>query len=484
MDYPDGEMERLYTAFVEALDSGRDFSSFSKDDLIDVYDFSRGIPNDYVAAESIDEGLRRFPDDSDLIKRKAFLYHELGHDSICDMYMQRLPEQNFVRKITDLKNQSRIFDEIPDLRSCLTEYKSGSIEDGDIIYLVDIFEDNGYLDRVADCADELSGISQYPSTVYNELYNVFYNRGMYERALAYGQKLTDIEPFNASAWIELANLYLMKLGRVDVAAECAEYAIAIEPENVSPRMIKALTVYESNPDEAKQMVGNARLENADVPSVCYVDAFIDFFEGKEESAVLKISRSLKEFSVAQRREAADLVLRKISMPLPDEMRVGLQEMLLVDDDVNIEKWIENLVNLGCFRGACELYIAGVNSHCYEASDIDSSLTVAEAMYRVKEYDAAIELLQPYIDEAVKQDIPAMAMLLYSLSRYRSGLTSGLRALLDQAITAYEHHGLQLSASETIATESILPRLRALTMKMDGDEYVEEQDFDPCYKPIL
>lgn len=478
---PDDEMSRLYASFVEAHGNGGDLSGFSKDDLIDVYDFSRGVPNDYISGEVLEIALMRFPKSRDLLKRKAFFYHDLGHDSICDIILMSLPEKSFVRTMAHLKNEWRLFGNEPHLSEYLDDYASGSIEDGDIIFTVDIFDDAGLIDTVGRYAEAFSKISQYPSTIYNELYNAYYDRGQYEKALEFGQKLTEIEPFNAAAWTELANLYLMKMNRPDVAAECAEYAIAIEPENVNPRMIKALSVYDSDPIESKRMVADALAGDIQMPSACYVGAFIDFFEGKERDAVEKIMRSLDDFSLAQCRESIDLLLRKICEPLNRDMRDRIHDLLIKDDSINVEAWVDNLLRLRCLRGSYELYSVASAAGRYNVENLPALLTATEVMYRLKLYDRVTDVLSGYLSKFSLAETTPPVILLYALSLFRCQHGDEARAFVKEAMMALEQTLPLSSLADELLRESVIPRLENLRLRLEGDDTIAESYFDPFVK---
>lgn len=478
---PDDEMSRLYASFVEAHGNGEDLSGFSKDDLIDVYDFSRGVPNDYISGEVLEIALMRFPKSRDLLKRKAFFYHDLGHDSICDIILMSLPERSFVRTMAHLKNEWRLFGNEPQLSEYLGDYAPGSIEDGDVIFTVDIFDDAGLIDTIGRCAETFSKISQYPSTIYNELYNAYYDKGIYEKALEFGQKLTEIEPFNAAAWTELANLYLMKMNRPDVAAECAEYAIAIEPENINSRMIKALAVYDSDPITSKSMVADALDVDVPMPSACYVGAFIDFYEGKEQDAIGKIMRSLNDFSLAQCRESIDLLLRKICDPLNRDMRDRIHDLLVKDESINVEAWVDNLLRLGCFRGAYELYSVALAAGRYNVENMSALLTAAEVMYRLKLYDQVTDVLYRYLSKFPLAEATPPMILLYALSLFRCQHGDEAREFISEAKMALEQSLPMSSLPDELLRESVIPRLENLRLYLDGDDTIAESYFDPFVK---
>lgn len=475
---PDEEMHKLYSAFMSAVSNGDDLSTFSKDDLIDVYDFSRGIPNDYFAYEAIAEGLRRHPKSRDLIKRKAFYFHDLGHDDLCDTYLLSLPERSFARTMAYIKNEYKLFGTEIKLGQFLPDYQIGSIEDGDIIFMVDIFLGVNRLDVVAAYADDIALISQYPSTIYSELYNAYYEKGDFAKALAYGKKLTDVEPFNASSWIELANLYLMKFGDKNSAVECAEYASAIDPDNKSPQMITALAIYDNDPAAARKMVEDVLEVDFDNEKALYVGARMDFYENHPLEGTEKILRSIEHFSLTARREPFDLLLRNLTGPLGGEAKEMLLAYIHADDMLAVEQWVEYLAADKCFLGAVELFKVAREANRFDLERPQAAYIVCESMYRLGDYEGLLKLLAPVRNADIFSDYPVSMLHMVFLSLYRLGDTATVKALLSKAISQLEAPDQSDVMAEGMIRRLMLPSMKALMRKIDGDPNVSDSDFDP------
>lgn len=475
---PDEEMQRLYSAFMSAIDNGDDLSTFSKDDLIDIYDFSRGIPNDYYAYEAIAEGLRRYPKSRDLIKRKAFYFHDLGHDDLCDTYLLSLPERSFARSMAYVKNEHKLFGSKLDFGQYLSDYAAGSIEDGDIIFMVDIFLGINEIDAVARYADEIASISQYPSTIFSELYNAYYDKEDYVRALNFGKKLTDVEPFNASSWIELANLYLMKIGDRRAAIECAEYASAIDPDNISPKMIIALASYDDDPIAARKMVDDVLKDDGDNEKALYVGARMDYYENRYNAGTEKILRSIDRFSLSARREPFDLLLRNLQCPLGKEAKEKLSMYIRTDDSVSVEQWVENLAVDRCYIGAIELFRVACEANRYDLERPQTVYVVSEILYRIGDYRGLIKYLSGVTEAESLTGYPVSMVYLVILSLYRLGETEAARDILIKALNHIVSSGQADVMAEGMIRRLMLPSMKALLRKIDGDLAVRDRDFDP------
>lgn len=475
------DLHSLYQSFSQAVVHGEDLSDFSKDDLLDIYDYTRSIPDDFMANEAVIAGLCRFPKNKDFIKRKALLLYDLGQDSMCFTTLFTLPERMFVRAVAAARHEIEKFNASPNLRQLLEEYKPGSIEDGDILFFSDLFEDIGKVDMLEECADIISKISQFPSTIYNSLYNIALEMGEVEKAEKYARRLTEIDPFNASAWVDLGNLYLTKMENFDGAIESAEYALAIQPDNVPAKMIKAFALYETQPDMARQLTEEVLLTNPSDSRALYVSACMDFNEKREDEATDKIIASLAEFNPVQSRDALDVLLRSITKPLSTSAMQVLEETIRDDNDLNIATWMRDLIANQSYQGAYELLMAGIRSHRFSSHEPENASVIAEVLYRsgsYKELEFFISQDQPY--ENLKDLTPFYA-LIYSLSLFRQGLTEDTKRWIEYylSVLAREPESIRsLLVEINMVNEAAIRRIDRLYHFIDGDTTIVENQFDP------
>lgn len=471
----------LYQSFSHAVVNGKDLSEFSKDDLLDIYDYTRGIPDDFLANEAVIAGLRRFPKSKDFIKRKALLFYDLGQEEVCFTTLMSLPERMFVRAVASVRHEIEKFNASPDLCKVLEEYKPGSVEDGDILFLSDIFEDIGRVDVLEQCAETISKISQFPTTIFRCLYNISIENGEAGKAEKYARRLTEIDPFNSSTWVDLGNFYLTKLENLAGAIEAVEYALAIDPENVPAKMIKAFALYEADPQKARQLTQEVLSKNPSDARALYVSACMDFNEKRESEAVDKIISSLAEFNSVQSRDAVDLMLRSITGPLSDSAAQVLEETLRDDKGLNIATWMRDLLGNRSFRGAYELLMAGIRSHRFSSHDPENASVISEVLYRngsYKDLEFFISQDQPF--ENLKDLTPFYA-LIYSLSLFRQGMTGETKRWIEYylSVLAREPESIRSSLVEiNMVNEAALRRLDRLHHFIDGDTDVSESMFDP------
>ncbi|MCM1292775.1 MAG: hypothetical protein NC111_02380 [Bacteroides sp.] len=476
----DNELSRLYESFINAAETDGDFSGFSKDDLIDIFDYSRGVPNDFISEQVLVIGLMRYPDSVDLFKRKALLFYDLGRVSMAEEALGKLPENEFVRQVGVVRFEWAVCHSVKKLDEILPGHANGSIEDGDIMFLVDVYEEMDRLDELIAHADRVSEISQYPATIFSELFNLYIDRGDYEKAIGFGLKLTEIEPFNFVWWSEIASIYLTQLDRPDDAIEAAEYALAINPQQQTAQMIKALALYDSDHDAARAMVRDALEEDENNASALYVAACIDFFENRQQHAIANILRILIGFDFVRARDAIDLLFKSITEPLTDDQKQSLAGSLSNMREIDIEKWVDRLLHMHLYRGAVELADIGISLNRYSFNTAENITAISEAMYKLKMYREVCSLFSGFENNYAIESLPYNVALMYALSLYHLGLSDRVHTFLEmfksnlvQSQTDLD----KLMIHERLIYDATIDRLYLLCRFINGDTDVSESDFD-------
>lgn len=479
MDHdPADEMSALYRSFCQAVSDGNGLDDFSKDDLIDIYDFTRSIPDDYIANEAIAVGLRRYPGSKDILKRKGLFFHDLGQDNVCEIILLGLPERAFTRSMAAMKNEIVVMGNDPMFKEALEIYTPGSVEDGDLLYMVDIFDAIDRLDIISENADALSRISQYPSTIFQELYVLLYEKGEFEKARYFGHRLTEVDPFNLSAWIELAYLYLTQFSDPESAIECSEYALAIDPADIGAKMIRALSVYEKNPDETKRIVREVLQQNPDEPRALYVEACVSFHEGRQSQGVELSMRACRGFGVGQRREALDLLLRSLRFPLSPDQRALLEEFVKEDSDLNISRWVRELVGHRSYHGAYELAMLSIKLRRFTPTSLEEVSALVESMYRLKLYDEIVNFISNEV--AALMDLHPFYALIFAVAHYRLHNIDYICRWLDDYLSL--SNLARAPRGETLDGRLLrsvsLEKIRALRRSAEGDTSISDSMFDP------
>lgn len=475
---PADEMSALYQSFRQALSDGSPLDEFSKDDLIDIYDYSRGIPDDYIANEVIVTGLQRFPGNRDLIKRKALYFHDLDQDGICELILTSLPEKEFVRVIASLKNELVVFGNVPDIKDVVSSYSYGSIEDGDIIYMIDIFDGIGRLDLVAESADVISERSQYPTTVFQELYLSYFEKLDMDRCRHIGQRLTEVDPFNVAAWVELAHLCFTHFKEVEAAKESVEYALAIDPEDIGARMLQAMIVFESDPVHAAEILHSMLEKYPDDAQVLYVDALIRFVKKDEPGGVESIIRSFAGFGVGQRREAIDLMLRSIKNPLDPDARVSLETVIQEDSNLNIARWVRDLASRFAYRGAYELALAGVRLRRYSPETLEDVTAFVETMYNLELFDEIVDFLNGIESDPLA--LHPVCAVMYAIAHYRLKHLDFIQKWIEEYLmkSGFLTPFFKSTLDERMLRKDAVRRLIMLNRLISGDPVSDFNAIDP------
>ena len=479
------ELRKLYDSFCEAIERGDDLMEFSSDDLLDVIDYCVHGYNVSIAGEAIFEGLRRNPHDLDFIKRKGFMYHELDESVACERIFSQLAEKEFVRIALELRDKAECHeDEIDSVFSrTLSAVKKGSVEDWDIVFMIDIFDDLGMIDIIVRHADEISRLSRAPEVIYSELYNLFNENGHYREALEAAKKMCDVNAFDGEAWAELANIYMMKFGDRESAVECAEYALAINPDFIPALMIKAIAIYESNPQEAHDIVWKAYNETSENHIVTFAMGCIDLLDGNDLMGVYRLNNAVADFEKSyQRKEVLDLALRNFK---EKEYCLVLARtityILRLDSDINVLEWIEQLKRQGAYIGALCIVMAIREIGLFDNNMIALITSICEVYYRTEEYEELVDFVSKmYPVRSEWMDvIPGVIQLLYALALYRLGRTEELKTFLNEAIESCIETPNGLNVQELIFLRANRQSLIAMRQAINSlSTSVDESLFDP------
>ena len=473
--YNDEDIIRLHASFIEAMESDCNFSSFSEDDLIDIFDYSCSISDEFVLSEVIIVGERFFPNSQDLLKRKALMYHRFDKEDACIAILNRLPEDSFLNIVISAKKEQQISSWIEKLKKQLSAIKSGTIEDGDIIYAVDFFESIGQGDILLMTADELSRISEYHSTIYNELFHILLEKGRYQEAVEYGRKLIDIEPFNSLAWTELADLYNVNLNLPLEAIECADFALAINPKSIGALMVKSSAIYESNPDESRKIVDKIMALAPNDPMSFYARAILNINDGNRKEGINDILQSINLQPVSGLKELLELLFRNIDSPLSNGAENIIISILKYNDSIDAVKLCEDLISYGQFIGAYEVFRISYSIGKYDFAVQNSIYFAVEAMYQVGAYDKILELLDIGCHHSYERRLkmPLLLSLIYSLAWYHNypSQRQSILSYLTERIAIHDENHLSSKILDKLVDESSYKRIILLIDELSLDKEI-------------
>ena len=481
--YSDDDIKRLHASFIEAMESNRNYTSFSEDDLIDIFDYACNISDEYIITEVIIAGERCFPESKELLKRKALMYHRLGQDDACIAVINQFLPDSFLNLIIEAKKEQSISSWLPLFKEHLCRIKSGTIEDGDIIFTVDFFDSLNHIDILTSCANELSRISEYPSTIFNELFHLLWEKGYYKEASEFGRKLTEIEPFNALAWTELADLYNVNLGSIEEALECADFALAIDPNHVGALMVASSALYESKPEKSREIVAEIMKIAPNDPMSYYSRAILNINDGNVDQGVNDIIKAISLNPISGRNELLELLFKAIDKPLNSNDEHIIINMLEDDDTIDAVKLCRTLISSGYNVGAYEAFMLAKSAHKYDFGESDSFYLAVEILYRNKMYNQVIELIDLGCsnNKDMLLSMPMLLALVYSLSWCRTAPNAKeeIICFIKERLALYNPSVRFGKLADLMCDESSIRRMNLLLDELSSNNnYPNLKDIDP------
>lgn len=475
---PDDEMQLLYKRFVKSLARGSDLSAFSEDDLLDIYDYTRSIPDDYVAMEVLIAGLHMYPASEHLAKRKVLFFHDFEQDNAVLASAAMLPSDSLVRAIAQLKINVPADASIAtdSLKQILSRCPDGSVEDGDVYFLIETFNDLGMVDIVSDNAGAICRKCVYPATLEQELYKIYSEKGDSERAIRHCQALTTLQPFDPHSWEELTNAYINLSDDHEAAIEAADYALALAPESIELKVLKATVLSSTDKEAARKLCHEALDADADCRPALYLDAYLHFALGSKEAAMQSLHRYILLLDENPDRGLFDMLFENVPEEIPADMLMLLDGYVATLDSSDIYLWALSLCESNLVTGAVSVLESAFKAQKFRNHTLAVRL-LAEAYYRLDRYDRVTDFIESLNDQELQNDL--LLTLIYGLARYSLGMTDGLRQLLEQRLTASTLVVIDgLTGSErNMMLRGVRHYLVYLMRAIDGDD-IPRMAFDP------
>lgn len=224
---------------------------FDESELIYIIDSASDNYDDYIRSEALLMGARLFPDSIPLLERRAVLYLDTDRNmfvSFMDDYSDLSSPLFDILRLNLLIN--RPHDEIVlKVEEFIKNFKFN--QDEEVIQFIQTLHSLGLDQWLLDNINILKEKTSYlPSLLYefaviaNEGENIFANN-----VSPFLEELTEIEPYVADYWTQLAIAYERE-GKTHDAFGALEYALAIEPDNIAALRVKlGLLFSQSRTDE-------------------------------------------------------------------------------------------------------------------------------------------------------------------------------------------------------------------------------------------
>lgn len=475
---PDNEMRRLYERFVRSVADQSDLSIYSEDDLVDIYDYTRSIPDDYAAMEVLIAGSRMYPTSEDLAKRKVLFFHDFEQDRAVAESASHLPSDSLVRAISQFKSSPPMSkgEAKERLLKAITKMPKHSIDDGDVYFIIETLDDFGFLDMVSDASAVIREYCAYPTTLDQELYKIYSDKGNAKRAIAHCQALTESEPFEANWWELLANAYTNLKDDKEAALEAIEYALALDPESRDGRLLKATLVAADNPEQSKELCKAVLRKAPDYRPALFLYAYLQFITNNGDEA----KDLLRRYAIAEDesidKNFFEMLFENVDGAMPEDFLDMLRGYVNQLELPDVYLWALQLSDSGQISGAATVLEAARRTVDFMASTPMVRL-LAEAYYRTGRYADVVELAESMPETDAAEDL--LLTLYYALSRRKIGQADGLQELLEARLvksTLVVMEGLSVS-ERNMMLRGVRHHLVSLLKSLMGED-IPEQAFDP------
>ena len=218
-------IEQNYREFKKNLSQHR-FPKYEEPDLIEIFDVAGDYNDYYVQSEVLMLGARLYPESSELLQRRGYLYANLFPEVLSEFVDNNQECDGLCWDLLRLRdcNVDGV-DAVPMLDRIINKYKE--LEDEDIIRLSELVREIKCEDWFIKNLKKLEKKAVYPDTVLYEVALTQHETGDEEGAVNTLERLTKIDPFRAENWILMAESYL-NLGKFEEGLRAIEFARAVE----------------------------------------------------------------------------------------------------------------------------------------------------------------------------------------------------------------------------------------------------------------
>lgn len=239
------ELRQLYERFKADLVGRPQDMYYDEDDLIMVFDMAGDCFDRYVQLHALMMGRRLFPDSEQLELRLGFALLDMYDDVSLDDYLRVNDyRRGLLWDIIRLRGQRLRPEDMPvRLDDLLERYQLE--EDEDVIQFVNLVTAYECEEWLAANYRRMVDRCRYRDTALSECAEVLRYHSP-DIALGIVEELTRLDPFNADAWIKLAEIYRSK-ENVEEGLSAIEYAKALRPDDYFPLYVEATLLVLGDP---------------------------------------------------------------------------------------------------------------------------------------------------------------------------------------------------------------------------------------------
>lgn len=300
------DIKQLYERFKVDLAERPADMYYDEDDIIMVYDLAGDYQDRYVQLHALMLGRRLYPGSEQLELRLGLamldMYDEVSLD---DFLRNNAGRTGLLWEIIRLRGHRVKVDELPErLEELLDRYAFE--EDEEIIQFVNLITAYECEHWLVENYRRFVDRCRYRDTALSECAEVvrYYDTKL---SISLVEELTRIDPFNADAWIKLAEFYRDN-GDKDEGLAAVEYAKALRPDDYLPLYVEAtlLTTAEPDSQRAAELLQQAIKINPDMFEAKVALSDVYDYQGKSDLAEMIWREELRrdpENEVAKNRLA-------------------------------------------------------------------------------------------------------------------------------------------------------------------------------------
>jgi len=329
------ELKQLYERFRNDLFGNHTDMYYDEDDLIMIFDLAGDYLDRYVQLQALMIGRRLFPDSEQLELRLGLAMLDMYDDvSIDDFLRVNSHRQGLLWDIIRLRGRrDKPVDISSELDGLLERYTFE--EDEDIIQFVNLISAYECENWLVDNYHRFVDRCQYRDTALSECAELlrFHDSGL---AVKIVEELTRFDPFNADAWIKLAELN-RENGDIEEGLSAIEYAKALRPDDSMPLYVEStlLTAYDPGSQRAADLLQKVVKANPDMLDAKVALGDIYNNQGKSDLAEMIWREELR------RNPDDELVRSRIAMV----GNVSYDEAKLLFDDGMTEETLARRVGM-------------------------------------------------------------------------------------------------------------------------------------------
>ncbi len=437
----DDEIALLYSEIVNRLRDGKPLDDIDEEELIDVYDYAYDMSDEFVTEEIMSFVLRRDSRCVAMLERKAMRYFQLNDLQGASAVAGLLPDDSFIRRLLSVHVSWSEADWRDGYRRLFSGISQGGLSEYDAVCLIDFAlgaDDISHLSRIV---PRIIPLMRDPAAFLADLGGTLVDNGRYAEAIEAFQELADIEPFNLSNWIQIADVSLNNLDDAEEAASALDYALALDPESLAALRLKGELLLHNGGDGEEIMAIADRLAETEAYHA----------EGIYLKAGMYINRDcpaealelLKEY-IGLCGNPLDISLLMMSLNgyrLPDGIEKFIIGYLSTADVSEIQAWIDKAKVMS----GTEMFSYVVSLVVSSGAELSSELIGLWllSLYREGRFEDVISESDRFFKDTEK--VPATAMLICNMARLRLGRNDcisqqAMHDIMGSAIMAYKNQG--------------------------------------------